>query len=141
MNADDAKRRLATMIGKPSQRQQITEPEWWEIAAIVARKHRRPGPPQLDDRDHERYCVQLAQHHVAWDVLEWKKFYRWKNNCKNIKAAKTAAALDEAKQREARRFNVALDQLSDDAIRTIIKNNRPLIRYPMRPSFRNWHTN
>ena len=132
-------RLLAAKIRNSYLRQEISDEQWSEVADIVANHKKHPHRPLLDDADREGHRIQRAQHHIAWDVLEWQKIYRQRNNCKSVPAAKTAALLTEAIEREAVRFRVTPEQLSVPAIRNIIKNNRPSVQHPKRPFFSTWH--
>jgi hypothetical protein len=124
---DEAKR-LANMIRSPDTRQEITAPEWRAIADIV-RKHERPrGPPLLEDRDYEANRVKLAEHSVAYNVLEEQKMYRKRHNCKRVPGTETNAMLDDFINVVAESFRIEPQRLTKKAILTIVKNRRPSAR-------------
>ena len=131
MTHDEAKR-LADMIRSPHTRRGITEGEWRAIADIL-RKHKRPAqPPLLYDRDPEANRVQLAQHSAAYVVLDWQRLTREVRKCKRVPGTETNAMLENAINIVAQWFRIDPRRISSDAIRRIVKNRRPSLRYPRR---------
>jgi hypothetical protein len=121
-------KRLARMLLSPLTREELTDDEWRAIAANLVEHNRPAHAPLLEDRDPSAAPVLRAQHEVAWLVMDWQRRYRLKEKVERIPGSVTDQYLDEAIKRVATPKRLDPRQISEKAVRTIVRNQRVALR-------------
>jgi hypothetical protein len=125
---------LADFISVPAQRAALIEGDW-QLFARYLRSHSKklPWRPRLEslslDQASNADRVQLAQHEAARATIARQDNYRKQHRCARIKAAESTKMLKEEMRKAARRYRTSLSQLSEAAVRTVIKNIKAGLTY------------
>jgi hypothetical protein len=118
---------LADFISISEKRAALKESDW-QLFAHYLRSHsqRLPWRPRLDslslDQATGAQRVQLAQHEAARATIARQDSYRKRHHCERIKDAETKKMLDKEMLKAARRYHVSVSQLSEVAVRIVMKN-------------------
>lgn len=99
------------------------------LCSLQTRPKRRPRLEAIDPaKASEQERVLMAQHRAAHAIL-WRK---------DNERARVSAIIDEEIDKAATKFRVLPTQLSEKAVRTIVKNKRPRTFRRRLPSFHVW---
>jgi hypothetical protein len=101
------------------------------LAKVLRHFLERPASrPRLAERDPATASVQercvMAQHWVALGMLHWQREYRRQHACARIETGENDVKLAQEIAEAARRFDVPESSISKTAVKTIVRNQRPV---------------